>query len=362
MSEDKSEQRTRRAQEAPSQLDRAVPPWLQHAAAVSWRALVVATVVALVVFAISRLLLVVVPVLIALFLASALWAPTQALKRRGLPDGLAALAVVGAAAVLAVAAVALVGVPVVEQADELERGLQQSLRKVAASPAGSALGGSPEQLAVNVERAVRAALQGGAAARGLSATASALTGVVLVAVVLFFLVKEGDRLWTGVVRRVHEPHRAAVSRFGDRAWQALRAYFVTVVTVALIDAALIGVGLLVLGVPLVLSLAVLTFLAAFFPVIGAFAAGVVAVLVAFVGGGTTDAAIVAALVVLVQQLEGNVLYPLIMRRRSSLHPLTTIVAVAVGGTLAGVLGAFLAVPIAVIASAGTPAVGSKEHS
>jgi len=107
----------------------------------------------------------------------------------------------------------------------------------------------------------------------------------------------------------------------------------------------------VLGVPLVLSLAVLTFFAAYFPVIGAFAAGVVAVLVAFVTSGTTDAAIVAVLVVLVQQIEGNVLYPIIMRRRARLHPLTTILAVAVGGTLAGVLGAFLAVPIAAMVSA-----------
>jgi len=144
--------------------------------------------------------------------------------------------------------------------------------------------------------------------------------------------------------------RAGLERFGDRGWQALRSYFLGVTTVAVIDALLIGLDLVVLGVPLVLSLAVLTFFAAYFPVIGAFAAGVVAVLVAFVTGGTTDAAIVAVLVVLVQQLEGNVLYPIVMRRRVRLHPLTTILAVAVGGTLAGVLGAFIAVPIAAMVS------------
>jgi len=125
------------------------------------------------------------------------------------------------------------------------------------------------------------------------------------------------------------------------------SYFLAVTTVAVIDATLIGFGLLVLGVPLVLSLAVLTLLAAYAPVIGAFAAGVVAVLVAFVAGGTSD----AVLVILVQQLVGNVLHPIITRRRAQLHPLTTILAVAIGGTLAGVLGALLAVPLAAMASA-----------
>ncbi len=329
----------------------AVPPWLDRGAALGWRALVLVAVAVVVVLALSKLLLVVVPVLVALFLASVLCVPAAQLKRRGVPDGLAALGVVAGLIGVAVAAVALVGVPVAAEADELGPALQDSLRKVAESPAGSALGGSPDELAQGIQDAAGGALAGGGAVRGLSAAASVIGGLVLMVVVLFFFLKEGGRLWRGALKRTHKAQRASLERFGDRGWQALRSYFLSVTTVAVIDAVLIGLGLLLLGVPLVLSLAVLTFFAAYLPVIGAFAAGVVAVLVAFVTGGTTDAALVAVLVVLVQQLEGNVLYPIIMRRRAALHPLTTILAVAVGGTLAGVLGAFLAVPIAAMVSA-----------
>jgi putative heme transporter len=330
-----------------------VPLWLDRGAALGWRALVLIALAVLVVLALSKLLLVVVPVLVALFLASVLSAPTARLRRHGLSDALAAAAVVAGLVGVAILAIALIGVPAVAEADELGQALRDSLRKVAESPVGSSLGGSPDRIVQTVQDRVSSVLRGGAAVQGLSAVAAVAAGIVLMAVVLFFFLKEGDLMWRSALRYVHEPQRASLQRFGDRGWVALRAYFVGVTIVALIDAVLIGFGLLVLGVPLVLPLAVLTFFAAYLPVVGAFAAGVVAILVAFVSGGTTDAAIIAGLVILVQQLEGNVLYPIIMRQRERLHPLVTILAVAVGAALAGVLGAFLAVPIAamVVASA-----------
>jgi predicted PurR-regulated permease PerM len=108
--------------------------------------------------------------------------------------------------------------------------------------------------------------------------------------------------------------------------------------------------LLIIGVPLVVPIMVITFFAAFIPLIGAFVAGLVAVLVALVSGGLLDAALVLAAIVLVQQIEGHVLYPLLMSRTVHLHPAVIVVALAAGGILAGIVGVFLAVPAAGIVS------------
>jgi len=108
------------------------------------------------------------------------------------------------------------------------------------------------------------------------------------------------------------------------------------------------VGLLVLGVPLVVPLAVITFLGAFIPIIGAFVAGAFAVLIALVSEGVTDALIVLVIVLLVQQIEGNVLQPIIQGRGFNLHAAVVILAVTAGSSLAGIIGAFLSVPIAAL--------------
>jgi predicted PurR-regulated permease PerM len=110
----------------------------------------------------------------------------------------------------------------------------------------------------------------------------------------------------------------------------------------------IALALILIGVPLVLPLAVLTFFGAFFPLVGAITAGTVAALVALVTGGFTDALLVAASALVVQQIEGNVLQPLIMGRQVELHPAVTLLAVTGGGAVAGIVGAFLAVPIAAV--------------
>ena len=124
-----------------------------------------------------------------------------------------------------------------------------------------------------------------------------------------------------------------------------------VAVVALVDATLIGLVLVLLGVPLAVPLIVLTFLAAFFPIIGSVLAGVAAVLVALVANGFATAVLVGAAIVAIQQLEGNVLYPVLVGRRLSLHPVAILLALTAGGLLGGVAGAFLAVPVAAVGAA-----------
>ncbi len=131
----------------------------------------------------------------------------------------------------------------------------------------------------------------------------------------------------------------------------LTGYVQGIALVALIDALLIGGALLVLGVPLAMPLTVLTFMAAFFPVVGAVVIGLAAVLVALVAKGGLAAAIMAVWILVVQQLDGNVLQPVLVGRKLELHPVVILLALTAGGIVAGLVGAFLAVPLAAVAGA-----------
>jgi predicted PurR-regulated permease PerM len=164
-------------------------------------------------------------------------------------------------------------------------------------------------------------------------------------------VKDGPLIWGTFVRLFGAARRPHVFAMGIRAWAVLTAYMQGAVLVATIDAVLIGVVLVVVGVPLAVPLIVLTFLAAFFPIIGSLTAGTAAVLVALVSEGTGSALIVLAGILVIQQLEGNVFYPVVVGRRLKLHPVLMLVALASGGVLGGIAGAFLAVPLAAVTAA-----------
>jgi putative heme transporter len=179
----------------------------------------------------------------------------------------------------------------------------------------------------------------------VSTAGTVLAGLVLAIFLLIFFVADGERLWRGMLRPFTPGTRERVAHAGERAFRDLTSYVRTTLIVALIDAVGIGLGLWITGVPLVLPLAGLVFLGAFVPLIGAFASGLVAVLVALVAQGPVVALIVIGIVVLVQQLEGNLLEPLLMSHSVRLHPVAVILGVAIGAELAGVVGALLAVPV-----------------
>lgn len=183
------------------------------------------------------------------------------------------------------------------------------------------------------------------ASRGAMTALSLLSAAVFVLFAVFFLLKDGAALWRGVVRCVPASSRGQVDRTGRRVWSTLCAYVRGTTLIALADATLIGGALLVLGVPLWLSLTLLTFLAAYVPVLGAVAAGMAAVLVTLLSDGGRAALIVLAVVLVVQQVEGNVLQPWVTSRAVRLHPLVVLTAVSCGTLLLGVLGAVVAVPL-----------------
>ena len=173
-----------------------------------------------------------------------------------------------------------------------------------------------------------------------------LTGLIVAVLLCFFLLKDGKQMWAFVLGLVRERSRRDVDELGTRVYTALAGYVRGIAMVGLADGILIAIGLLIIGVPLVVPLAVITFFAAFVPLIGAFVAGPLAVLIALVSGGVVDALLVLGVIILVQQVEGHLVYPLLMSRAVHLHPAVIVVALAAGG----IIGVFLAVPAAGVAS------------
>ena len=131
-----------------------------------------------------------------------------------------------------------------------------------------------------------------------------------------------------------------------RAWGTLGGFIRTQTLVAFIDAVIIGTGLAIIGVPLAVPLAVVTFFGGYIPIIGAFISGALAVLVTLVTNSPSDALIAMLIVLAVQQLEGNVLSPYLQGKNLNLHAAVVLLSVTAGGTLFGITGAFLAVPVA----------------
>jgi putative heme transporter len=327
--------------------DDAVPRGLAVASAVMLRLLVVLGGLALFAVAAQRLLLVVLPFLIALLISTLLSPLARRLERSGVrPAAAAAIAVIVAVLVFA-GLWALIIPAAVSQGDELGARVQEGLGQVA---------DTLKPLGVGSRDLDRAVDQAAGAARHQALPAAMLAAqwagaIVLIVVLTFFLVKDGRRIWCWLVELFHSDRHAALYELGDRAWGALSTYVRGVFLVATIDAVFIGAGLLIVGVPMALPLIVLTFIAAFFPILGATAAGAAAVLVALVSNGLLAACVILAVILLVQQLEGNVFYPIVVGRRLRLHPVAILLALTTGGVLAGVAGAFLAVPALSVGSA-----------
>lgn len=339
--------------------DPGVPAWVRTVAAYAWTFVGLALATVALAYALAGLYVVVVPVIVAFLLAALLEAPNAWLRRRGLPSWAATLAV------LVVVVLVLVGLAVfVEQRAayqfgavdfSVQRGLERLERLLgglqivssdqiaeAVRAAGSQFFSSPRPPGAERPNAL---LTG--AVTGFTVLAQALLAVF----VLFFFLLEGGRLWRSFVGLWPVRRRRDVDAVGRRAWAALQAYLRGITLVATFNSVMLGLALLVIGVPLVTSLMIVMFLATFLPVVGSYLAGAVAALVAFVLVGSNEALLVLASVVVVQQIEGNVFYPLVVGRRVHLHPVVTVLALTTGGTLAGVLGALVAVPLAAMVSA-----------
>jgi predicted PurR-regulated permease PerM len=336
----------------------AVPRGVDIAAAWSWRALVIAIAA----YAIFRLVgyfsPVVIPVAIAALITALAVPAVDFLDRSGVPRGLAAALTVllGLAAVSAL--FTLVGTQVRAQVDELRESVRTGLGQVQDWLREGPLDLSQTQVDRTLEQLQEAVSPGGTDSGVVNQVASVgstvsqvFTGFFLTLFTVIFMLYDGQRIWSWMVRLFPRDARDAVDSSGRVAWVSLTAFVRATILVALVDALGIAVTAYLLDVPLALAIGVLVFFSAFIPVVGAVVSGVVACLVALVDEGPYVALAMLAAVLLVQQLESHILQPFLMGRFVQLHPLAVILAVAAGVQVAGIVGALVAVPLAACANA-----------
>ena len=299
-----------------------------------------------------QLKLVVIPVLIALIVASAAAPVMRWMKKRGLSAMVSTWITLLAGILIFGGIITLIVFAVQNQADELitsaEDGIDQLQQFLVSGP----LPIDQEQIDSAIDSVVgffTSSQFGTGAIAGVSVAGELVTGAVLAIVILFFFLKDGPQIWSFFLSPFKGERLERGRRIGVTSVRVMGGYVRGTATIAAVDAAAIGIGLFALGVPLALPLAVLVFLGAFIPIVGATATGVLAALVALVANGWFVALLVLIIVILVNQLEGNFLQPVVMANSLKLHPLVILVALTAGTILGGITGAVLAVPIAAVA-------------
>ncbi len=333
-----------------------VPPGIRAAAAWAWRILAILLAAYVVLVALARIRVVVIPLAIALLVAALLQPLAAMLAKRGVPPALAtAITLLGG-----LIGIGLLGWLVEEQfrngLGDLTSQINGGIDKIQDWLINGPLGLSQEQINQYVDSARRSLSQNRSeltsGALGAASTIGELiTGALLTLFATIFFIKDGRKIWTWIVRLFPRGSRERIAGAGERAWRTLISYVHATLAVAFVDAVGIGVGAAILGVPLALPLAVIVFLFSFIPIVGATLSGLIAVLVALVAKGPVTALILLGVVLLVQQVEGHILQPLLLGRAVKVHPLAIVFGIATGTLLAGIIGALLAVPIvAVIAT------------
>lgn len=342
-----------------------VPRLLAVTAAYSWRFLAVVAAAVIFVYVLVVLRLIFIPMVVALLLSTLLVPLAERLRRRGLPSLLATWIVFAGSLGLVAAIVYLIAPEIADELDTLARDVKQGTEDVITwlttgpldltrADVDRYIDQAAEQL-----RARQSSIVSGAF-RGAYVVVEVVVGALLTAVVTFFFVKDGARISNALLGMFPARRRDDVRAVAQRSWEALGAYIRGTAVVALVDAVAIGGTMLVLGVPLVVPVAVITFFGAFFPLVGAVVAGIIAALVALVTTGFVPALILAAATIVVQQVEGDVLQPLVLGRAVHLHPLVILLSLTAGAIVAGIAGAFLAVPVAAVAAVVVDSLRSRE--
>lgn len=317
----------------------------------SGQILLILALASVIVFALVQLKLIVIPVLLALIIASAAAPILQWMRARGLPPAAAAAITLLAGTVVIGGLITLIVFAVRGQWDELARSATEGVDQLQDFLTNGPLPIDATQIEdarLAITDFLTSSQFGSGALAGVSVVGDLLAGAVLTVVILFFFMKDGDAIWAFFLKPFNSRRQLRGQRIGVTAVATFGGYVRGTAIVALVDSAAIGVGLAVLGVPLALPLAVIVFIGAFIPLVGATAAGILAALVALVANGWVVALIVVAIVIAVNQLEGNFLQPVVMAQSLKLHPLVILVALTAGTVLGGITGAVLSVPIAAV--------------
>jgi putative heme transporter len=385
---------------------RHVPAWLETATGIAWRVVVVVAAGFVIVVALSRLTVVVVPIIGALFVSAILVPPARWLRRHRWPPLLATWAVFLSAAAIVFGIGAWLVPRVADQWDPLRQSLAQNVddtrnwlidgplhlspsqvdryaaeakdiiagnRSPTRAPSGSGATATPPATSPpatsppatgpsgsggsggtgsGLGGTSGAAVIGGrilrGAASGLRLLVHFLAAVILTLVISFFFVKDGNSMSDWFLDQLQPSSAATVRAIGTRSWLTLTGYVRGTAVNGLVNATLMSIGLVILHVPLVPVIAVLTFFGGFFPIVGAFVSGGVAAAVALVAKSPATALLVIGLTLIIHHVEGYLVGPVVLGRAVRLHTIVVLLALAAGGERAGVLGAFVAVPLTAV--------------
>ncbi|MGZ4513521.1 MAG: AI-2E family transporter [Mycobacterium sp.] len=329
--------------------DASVEPIVRKTAAWAWRLLVILLALVALLRVVNKLEIIIVPVLVALLVSALLLPVVDWLDRRGLPRGgavtmvlLGGFAILGG--ILAFVVIQFIdGLPGLTE--QVTRSIESTRRWLIHGPAHlrSEQIDNAGNAAIEALRNNQAKLESGALSTAATIT-ELVTAAVLVLFTLIFFLYGGRNIWAYVSKIFPSDVRDRVSEAGRAGYGSLTGYVRATFLVAFTDAAGVGAGLAIMGIPLALPLASLVFLGAFIPLVGALISGLVAVVVALLAKGIVYALITLGVLIAVNQLEAHVLQPLVMGRAVSIHPLGVVLAISTGGVLAGIIGALLAVP------------------
>jgi len=321
-----------------------VAGWIDKLAQWSWRALVILAVLGVGLLLIAQTPLVVVPVLVAVVLAATVAPVAGFLERRGWSHPAAALTVTGGAFALIVLVVVIAFASLV---GPLAQAIQAGI--AGAASAGDATNGSlawleplAETVGGNVLDAARAVL---------TAAGSLALVLVLSPLLAFYVLKDGPRGWAALTSRAAPWRRPPLEAGGERAAEILGGYMLGTAAISAVGAISQYVIMTILGLPLAVPIAILSFIACFIPYVGGFVTTGLAFLVAVAFGTPSQIVIMFVYTIVFNLVQGNIVTPLVYTRTVSLHPAIVLLAIPAGGALAGIAGMFLAVPILAVISA-----------
>ncbi len=337
--------------EPPPPLPGIVPPWLDRVAQWSWRILVVLGLVGLVVLAAVLMPLVATPIVVALVVTATLEPLVSTLVGRGWGRTRAAVAGVAGSTLLVALLLALATISLVDQASEIGAGIEAGARSADASAEGT--------LGIGVAAAVQGAARLVHEIQAMLSFAGALgtlLAVLLLGLLLsIFLLRDGERLWARVVGRAPGAHRPAIDAAGARALGVLGGYMIGTAAISAVGAASQWLIMVILGIPLALPVAVLSFILCFIPYIGGFLSTGIAFLLAVAFGSPVDILVMATWTIVFNIVQGNIVSPLVYGRTVSLHPAVVLLAIPAAGAVAGIMGMFMVVPaIGVVAATWRP--------
>lgn len=348
-------QRVDDSEVAEDRIARAVPIAVRIVGSWAWPIVGVLILAALVVYLVVLLHVVVIPVLVAVLITGLINPIKLFLVRHGWPKGLAVAGTFLTLLVVLAALITIVTLTVRSGLSDIQGRTATAYTSLLTLLSDGPLGISSADVQTGIDSATKwvqsnASTLLSGALTGASTVGDIAVGLVLSLFITLFFLIDGAGVWRWLTRLAPKRARAAMDGGGRAAWISVGQYVRVQIVVALIDAIGIGVVALILGLPFVVPIAVLVFLAAFIPFVGAIVTGGLAVLVALVYAGPVPAVIMLAGVIGVNQLESHVLQPLLMGTAVRLHPVAVVLAVSSGSIIGGIGGAVFAVPLVAAAN------------